>query len=79
MPETKLTEEPTIQRDSLPPPLPYPLLFELKETTYSSPRATRPFISSPSYLTFPLFPVNFHVWKVPKIRALVLVTITLVS
>ena len=78
MPETKLTEEPTIQRDSPPPP-PYPLLFELKETTYSSPRATRPFISSPSYLTFPLFPVNFHVWKLPKIRALVLVTITLVS
>ena len=54
---------------------PHPSLFELKETTFSSLRATRPsFI--PLCLTCPLFPVSFLVWKLPKIRALVLVTIT---
>ena len=40
---------------------------------------TRPFISVPLCLTFPLFPVSFLVWKLSRIRALVLVTITLVS
>ena len=58
---------------------PHPSLFELKETTFSYPRATRPFISIPLCLTFPLFPVSFLVWKLSRIRALVLVTITLVS
>ena len=58
---------------------PQPSLFELKETTFSSLRATRPSFSSLLYLTFPLFPVSFLVWKLPKIRALVLVTITLVA
>ena len=55
---------------------PQPSLFELKETTFSSLRATRPsFI--PLCLTCPLFPVSFLVWKLPKILALVLVTSTL--
>ena len=51
---------------------PHPSLFELKETTFSYPRATRPFISIPLCLTFPLFPVSFLVWKLSRIRALLL-------
>ena len=38
---------------------PPPPLFELKETTFSSPRATRQSFSSPLCLTFSLFPVSF--------------------
>ena len=58
---------------------PHPSLFELKEITFSSLRATRPFISIPLYLTFPLFPVTVLVWKLSRIRTLVVVAITLVS
>ena len=52
-----------------PPPL---TLFELKETTFSSLRATRPSFSIPLCLTFPLFRVSFLVWKLSRIRALLL-------
>ena len=51
---------------------PHPSLFELKETTFSSLRATRPSSSIPLCLTFPLFPVSFLVWKLSRIRALLL-------
>ena len=51
---------------------PQPSLFELKETTFSSLRATRPSFSIPLCLTFPLFPVSFLVWKLSRIRALLL-------
>ena len=51
---------------------PQPSLFELKETTFSSLRATRPSFSIPLCLTFPLFRVSFLVWKLSRIRALLL-------
>ena len=76
------TPQPWCQKEGRPhhPTLtPNPSLFELKETTFSSPRATRPSFSIPLYLTFPLFPVSFLVWKLSRISALVLVTFTLVS
>ena len=62
------------ERGKIPPSNvnPQPSLFELKETTFSSLRATRPFITIPLYLTFPLFPVSFLVWKLSRIRALLL-------
>ena len=72
------TPHPWYQKEGRPhhststPQPPHPSLFELKETTFSSPRATRPSFSIPLCLTFPLFRVSFLVWKLSRIRALLL-------
>ena len=75
------TVEPTIQRDPPPPPPPY---LNWRKHTFSSPGLSalatgHPYPSHYNNLTLPLFPVSFLVWKLSKIRALVLVTITLLS
>ena len=81
MPEANgRTHHPTWPR--LPPPTPPPYLSWRKHK-FSSPGlsalATGPSFSISLHLTFPLFPVSFLIWKLSKIRALLLVTITLVS